>query len=247
MVCIIIIVTSFILAAQAFNTCMGLSTLSTISYEEVAKSAPNVFLIMQLYVYKDREMSLNLIRTAEKSGYKAIALTTDAPILGQRIADVKHKFVLPDHLCLSNFKDVAKLRDVADNNSSGLMAYVSRNIEPKICAETVAWLKSVTKLPILLKGTLTAEDAREAVKMGVQGIIVSNHGGRQLDGVPSTVSFWFLTRYFENRVQTVIVQYSNQLSVTIHISISSVCGINLILETVKTMSVFQLTKQNLVP
>ena len=166
---------------------MGLSAYSTSTYEEVAESAPNVFLIMQLYMFKKRELAVKMIRRAEKAGYKAIALTVDSPVGGQNIAAERHNFKLPDHLCVINYVDLTEPGDITDDDPS-LWWFGEKANEPMISKESLVWLKSVTKLPILLKGILTAEDAQEAVKMGVQGIIVSNHGGRQLDGVASTVS-----------------------------------------------------------
>ncbi len=134
------------MASQHHNTCMGLSTLSTCSYEQVARSAPDLLLLMQLYVYKNRDLSVAMIRRAEVAGFKAIVLTVDTPVLGQRIADVRHKFKLPQGLKLANLEDMEELADVADADSSGLMAYVTKNIEPALSTETIAWLKSVTKL-----------------------------------------------------------------------------------------------------
>ena len=180
------------LAAEAYGVCMVLSTLSTTSYQDVADAAPNPALWMQLYVYKKRELSVSLIRKAEKAGYKAIVLTVDTPQLGQRVADVRHKFKLPRHLQLANFQGASGLGGVSNEGGSGLMAYVTKNIENKLDWGTVTWLRSVTKLPIILKGILTREDALETLKHDVQGIIVSNHGGRQLDGVPSAVNTLFI-------------------------------------------------------
>ena len=174
-------------AAREFETCMGLSTLSTCSYEEVAEAAPDLLLVMQLYVYKNRDLSLALIRRAEKAGFKAIMLTVDTPVLGQRIADVRHKFALPQGLTLANYSDVEELGEVNDADSSGLMSYVAKNIEPALSPDVVRWLKSLTDLPIFLKGILSGEDAKQALGLGIDGIIVSNHGGRQLDCVPSTI------------------------------------------------------------
>ncbi|XP_057315504.1 uncharacterized protein LOC130656629 isoform X2 [Hydractinia symbiolongicarpus] len=175
------------LAAESFGTCMGVSTLSTTSYEEIAKAAPNCHLWMQLYVYKKKQLSVDLIRRAEKAGFTAIVLTVDTPELGKRLADERHKFSLPSDLELANFKGVPGISDVSSKGGSGLMAYCSKNMERALGWDDVDWLRTVTKLPILLKGILTREDALEALKHDVQGIIVSNHGGRQLDGVPSTI------------------------------------------------------------
>ena len=170
----------------SFGTCMGVSTFSTTSYEDISAAAPNALLLMQLYIYKDKELSKWLIKRAEKAGYKAILFTVDAPKLGQRVADVRHKFKLPAHLDLANLKGYAGHK-ISSQNSSGLMEYVNKQIDPSINWDTIKWIQSITTLPIFLKGILTKEDAVEALKYEVQGIIVSNHGGRQLDGCPATV------------------------------------------------------------
>ena len=146
---------------------------------------------MQLYIFKNRAITKVIIERAEKCGYKGILLTVDTPILGQRIADVKEKFKLPSDLNLANYSSVKELVSVSSEKTSGLMEYVSKNIDNKLSWSDIQWIRSVTKLPIVLKGILTREDAEECLKHDVQGIIVSNHGARQLDGVPATVSICF--------------------------------------------------------
>ncbi|XP_065661306.1 uncharacterized protein LOC100211966 isoform X3 [Hydra vulgaris] len=173
-------------AVASFGTSMGVSTFSTTSYEDISAAAPNAVLLMQLYVYKDKELSKWLIQRAEKAGYKAILFTVDAPKLGQRIADVRHKFKLPDHLQLANLKGYDG-HQISSENSSGLMEYVNKQIDPSINWDSIKWIQSITSLPIFLKGILTKEDAIESLKYDIQGIIVSNHGGRQLDGCPATI------------------------------------------------------------
>ena len=186
--CCFVTLLTLCLAAEAYGVSMGLSTLSTTSYEVVSDAAPDLNLMMKLYVYKNRELSVSLIRRAEKAGFKAIVLRVDAPYFGQRVADVRHKFRMPEHLSLANFQGITGLSDVRSDDGSGLMAYTARNLECKLNWDTVAWLRSITKLPIIIKGILSREVALESIKHDIQGIIVSNHGGRQLDGVPSTVN-----------------------------------------------------------
>nr|CAB3492968.1 unnamed protein product [Digitaria exilis] len=158
-------------AASAAGTIMTLSSWATSSVEEVASTGPRIR-FLQLYVHKDRKVVEQLVRTAERAGFKAIALTVDTPRLGRREADIKNRFVLPPHLTLKNFEglDIGKMDKVCDIFSD------------------VKWLQSITSLPILVKGVITAEDARLAVHAGASGIIVSNHGARQLDYVPATIS-----------------------------------------------------------
>ncbi|KAK9151115.1 hypothetical protein Syun_009424 [Stephania yunnanensis] len=173
-------------AASAHKTIMTLSSWATSSVEEVASTGPGIR-FFQLYVYKDRNVVAQLVRRAERAGFKAIALTVDTPRLGRREADIKNRFTLPPYLTLKNFEglDLGKM-DKA--NDSGLASYVAGQIDRSLSWKDVQWLQTITKLPILVKGVVTAEDARMAVQAGAAGIIVSNHGARQLDYVPATIS-----------------------------------------------------------
>ncbi|CAL1262320.1 unnamed protein product [Larinioides sclopetarius] len=169
-------------AAEAEGVPMVLSTMSTTSLEDVAKAAPSSIRWLQLYIYNDRKVSRDLVVRAEKAGYLAIVLTVDAPVFGHRWADTRNKFSLPPHLNIGMDKVTE-----TDDPTSGLNKYVETLFDPSISWKDIKWLKEITTLPILLKGILTAEDAIMAVENGVAGIIVSNHGARQLDGVPATI------------------------------------------------------------
>ena len=161
---------------------MILSCMSSATIEEVAKTAPNALRWLQVYIFRDRELTRSLIKRAEENGYKAIVLTVDAIAHGRRLNDLRNQTALVPHLRFGN------VRGPTDKASSEDYAmYVKSLIEQAVDWNSVSWLKSVTKLPVLLKGILTGEDARLALQHGVDGIIVSNHGGRQLDGVPATV------------------------------------------------------------
>ncbi|NXS08773.1 HAOX1 oxidase, partial [Neodrepanis coruscans] len=177
-------------ACQAVGTGMMLSSWATSSIEEVAEAAPGGLRWLQLYVYKDRELTASLVRRAERAGYSGIFLTADTPYLGRRIADVRNKFRLPPHLRLKNFSssDLAFSSGKDFGENSGLAVYVAEAIDPSVNWEDIKWLRGLTSLPIVLKGILRADDAKKAVEIGVNGILVSNHGARQLDGVPATVS-----------------------------------------------------------
>ncbi|KAG4379983.1 hypothetical protein GLYMA_16G090550v4 [Glycine max] len=120
-----------------------------------------------------------LVRRAERARFKAIALTVDTLRLGRKEADIKNRFTLPPFLTLKNFEglDLGKM-DKADD--SGLASYVVGQIDCTLRWKDVKWLQTITKLPILVKGVLTAEDTRIAVQSGATGIIVSNHGARHL-------------------------------------------------------------------
>ncbi|CAD7012184.1 (S)-2-hydroxy-acid oxidase GLO1 [Ceratitis capitata] len=165
-----------------------LSTLSTMSIEEVAAAAPNTNKWFQLYVYKDRSLTEQMVRRAEKANFKAIVLTVDAPIFGQRRSDIRNKFNLPPHLHLANFQGI-KADGVISNNeaTSGINAYVSSQFDSTLTWKDVTWLVNLTKLPIIVKGILTREDAVLAREFGCAGVIVSNHGARQIDTVPASI------------------------------------------------------------
>ncbi|BBH01114.1 Aldolase-type TIM barrel family protein [Prunus dulcis] len=172
-------------AAAAADTIMTLSSWATSSVKEVASTGPGIR-FFQLYVYKDRSVVTQLVRRAERAGFKAIVLTVDTPRLGRREADIKNRFVLPPNLTLKNYEDL-DLGKMDKTNDSGLASYVAGQVDQSLSWKDVKWLQTITKLPILVKGVITAEDARLAVQYGAAGIVVSNHGARQLDYVPATI------------------------------------------------------------
>ncbi|KAF3591535.1 hypothetical protein DY000_02026841, partial [Brassica cretica] len=137
-------------------------------------------------VYQDRNVVRQLVKRAEEAGFKAIALTVDTPRLGRRESDIKNRFALPRGLTLKNFEGL-DLGKIDKTNDSGLASYVAGQVDQSLSWKDIKWLQSITSLPILVKGVITAEDARIAVEYGAAGIIVSNHGARQLDYVPATI------------------------------------------------------------
>lgn len=173
--------------AGAAETIMTLSTMSTVALEEVAEKATSP-LWFQLYVYKDRGVTEALVRRAEAAGFKALVLTVDMPRIGRRERDIRSGFGLPPGLIVANFAGHAHAdQPGVDPGQSGLAVYAASLIDSTLTWESVEWLRSFTRLPVLVKGILTAEDAREAVGLDISGIIVSNHGGRQLDGAVSGI------------------------------------------------------------
>lgn len=172
-------------AASAAGTIMTLSSWATSSVEEVSSTGPGIR-FFQLYVTKDRNVDAQLVKRAERAGFKAIALTVDTPRLGRREADIKNRFVLPPHLTLKNYEGLY-IGKMDKTDDSGLASYVANQIDRSLNWKDVKWLQTITSLPILVKGVLTAEDASLAIQYGAAGIIVSNHGARQLDYVPATV------------------------------------------------------------
>ncbi|KAJ4975649.1 hypothetical protein NE237_000755 [Protea cynaroides] len=172
-------------AASAAGTIMTLSSWATSSVEEVASTGPGIR-FFQLYVYKDRNVVKQLVRRAERAGFKAIALTVDTPRLGRRESDIKNRFTLPPYLTLKNFEGL-DLGKMDKTNDSGLASYVAGQVDQSLNWKDVKWLQTITSLPILVKGVLTAEDANLSIQNGAAGIIVSNHGARQLDYSPATI------------------------------------------------------------
>ncbi|XP_019103005.1 glycolate oxidase 1 isoform X2 [Beta vulgaris subsp. vulgaris] len=172
-------------AASAAGTIMTLSSWATSSVEEVASTGHGIR-FFQLYVMRDRNFVAQLVKRAEEAGFRAIVLTVDTPRLGRREDDIKNRFALPPHLTLKNFEELG-IGKIDRTDDSGLASYVSSQVDRSLSWKDVKWLQTITKLPILLKGVLTAEDARLAVQAGAAGIIVSNHGARQLDYVPATI------------------------------------------------------------
>uniref|UniRef100_U5ETN3 (S)-2-hydroxy-acid oxidase n=1 Tax=Corethrella appendiculata TaxID=1370023 RepID=U5ETN3_9DIPT len=163
-----------------------LSTIATSSIEEVAQAAPNTVKWFQLYIYKDRSLTESLVHRAESANFKAIVLTVDAPVFGLRRADKRNAFTMPPHLKLANF--VGEKSDFKSNEGvSGINTYVASQFDASLTWKDVKWLLSFTKLPVIVKGILTKEDAVIAVNLGVKGIIVSNHGARQIDSVPASI------------------------------------------------------------
>ncbi|XP_054463134.1 hydroxyacid oxidase 1 [Anoplopoma fimbria] len=178
-------------ACRAVGTGMMLSSWATSTIEEVMSAmtaSVGGVMWLQLYIYKDRELTLSLVRRAEEAGYKAIFVTVDTPYLGRRLDDMRNRFKLPSHLSLSNFSSASLAFSEGNyGNDSGLAVYVAKAIDPSLCWDDITWLKKHTHLPVILKGVVNGEDADQAVNYGVDGILVSNHGARQLDGVPATL------------------------------------------------------------
>ncbi|KAJ1916604.1 hypothetical protein IWQ60_008049 [Tieghemiomyces parasiticus] len=195
-------------ACAAMDTCMILSSWSTTSMEDVAAAGrsvhsgttadlPSPVRWFQLYVYKDRATTRNLVERAVRAGYGALVVTVDTPYLGRRLADIRNKFTLPPHLTLANLAAQGQGEKAqmapggtpvpGHSNASGLAQYVVDQVDPTLTWDVIHWLRSITTLPIIVKGVMTAEDAALAVQHGVDAIIVSNHGGRQSDCCLSTI------------------------------------------------------------
>ncbi|TYK49116.1 alpha-hydroxy acid oxidase [Actinomadura decatromicini] len=162
-------------AAAAAETIMIVSMASTVAVGDVAAAAPGARLWFQLYVQPDPAFTELLVRRAEEAGCGALVVTADSPVRGRRDRDERHGFHdLPTGLCCENMRDeTGRVRPI--------------EFSPAISWEHVDRLRDMTSLPIVLKGVLHPADARRALGHGVSALIVSNHGGRQLDTVPAAV------------------------------------------------------------
>jgi 4-hydroxymandelate oxidase len=160
--------------AAAAGTVMIASTIATVRLEDVAAAAPDAPRWFQLYIRRDRGWAAELVSRAEASGYRAIVLTVDLPVLGRRRRDERHPPGLPEGLRLANMPD-------ASEHGQWLAATARDDLDPSLTPDDIGWVRSLTSLPVLVKGVLRGDDARRCVDAGAGGIIVSNHGGRQLD------------------------------------------------------------------
>ncbi|MEX1193716.1 MAG: alpha-hydroxy acid oxidase [Dehalococcoidia bacterium] len=174
-------------AASAAGTIMTLSTMSSTPLEEVAAAAggPKWF---QLYCYGGREVSERLVRRADAADFEALCLTVDVPRLGRRERDYRHGLAFPPDVIPANFAQEVDITNIPlDKQGSAIAAYAQALINPGVTWDDVDWMRSLTSMPLVLKGVLSAQDAVLAIDHGIVAVIVSNHGGRQLDGVPAGI------------------------------------------------------------
>jgi 4-hydroxymandelate oxidase len=176
-------------AARAAGTMMVTSTTATTGLREVIDSAPGP-MWFQLYLYQDRGKSRALIEEAVRSGYKGVVLTVDAPLLGRRERDIRSGFTLPKGLTIANAA-VAGMEVVpeASEHASGLMLHFRSLHDPALTPKDITWVREASGLPVVVKGIVRGDDAAKAVEHGAEGVVVSNHGGRQLDtSIPSIMA-----------------------------------------------------------
>ena len=167
-------------AAEAAGTVMCLSTLATVSPAEVAAAAPSGRHWLQLYCFRDREITHSLAAEAQESGFEALVLTVDAPYAGRRERDLRLGFEVPADLLGPALTAAVGTRSLSIREVFDL-------VDPALTWQSLEALAAEFELPVLLKGVMTAEDAALAVDHGAAGVVVSNHGGRQLDGVPASI------------------------------------------------------------
>jgi isopentenyl diphosphate isomerase/L-lactate dehydrogenase-like FMN-dependent dehydrogenase len=167
--------------AAAAGTVMCLSTIATATIEEVAAAAPDGARWFQLYWSPDRGIVRDVVGRAEAEGYRAILLTVDLPVSGRRERDLRTGFEVPAEVPVPAF--VAH----AERAGSVSPTQIGQVVNKAVTWRDLEWLRGLSSLPLAVKGLLTAEDARLACEAGVDGIVVSNHGGRQLDCVSASL------------------------------------------------------------
>lgn len=166
-------------AAAAAGTVFCLSTLGSYTPAEIAESAPQGTNWLQLYWSPDRGFTQALVEASAAAGFEAILLTVDLPLAGRRERDLRAAFELPADLPLPNLPS-----HLGGGNFQAVLAEV---VDRTITWRDLEWLATLTDLPLVVKGILTAEDGRLACEHGATGVVVSNHGGRQLDGVAASI------------------------------------------------------------
>jgi len=196
-------------AAQAARVPFILSTASNTRIEHVRAAAPDAQLWMQLYVMGERTIAERIVRRARAAGFEALVLTVDVPVSGLRERDLRHGFRVPMRLTPGTVLDMARhpawlwrLASSGMPSFANLMpgddeppvsaqaqaALLSRTMDRTLTWDSIGWLRRLWDGPLLIKGLLGAEDAKRAVRCGADAIVVSNHGGRQLDAAPASIA-----------------------------------------------------------
>ncbi len=166
-------------AAAAVGTVMCASTLSGVSPAELAAAAPGAPQWFQLYWSRDHGFTGELVDAVVEAGFRALVLTVDLPVAGRRERDIREAFALPDDLPIPNLPFELRRTD--------FHTALHESVDPSLTWQNLEWLRARCPLPLVIKGVMTAEDALLAAGHGAAGVVVSNHGGRQLDGVPATL------------------------------------------------------------
>jgi L-lactate dehydrogenase (cytochrome) len=176
----------------------ALSTLGTTSPEDLVAAAPDTDNWFQLYIWNDRDAVIDLVRRARAAGFSTLILTVDTPVAGARLRDVHNGFTIPPTLSVRTLFDIAlhpgwwfnllttePLRFAAFTETQGTVAdLINRVFDPTITVADLAWIREAWTGPIVIKGIQTVDDARTAIDAGADAIVISNHGGRQLDRAP---------------------------------------------------------------
>lgn len=170
-------------AAATLDVPMTVSAMASVAIEEIARRSGHRQLWLQTYLFKDRSVAPRLVARAEAAGCAAVVVTAGCPVMGYRDRNLRNRFVLPADVMPAHFKRLAS----TDHNNP-LSSFAGAEIDDGATWADLARLCAGTRLPVFIKGVMTAADVEPALNAGVSGIIVSNHGGRQLDGGVSTIS-----------------------------------------------------------
>lgn len=168
-------------AAAATGAGMCVSSLANHALPEIAREAGSAPLFFQLYPYRDRGMTEEVVRQAQEAGYRALLVTVDVPVHGRRERELRHPVSLPEDCPLP----CVPLPPGDDGPVTPRL--VSSLMQPDLSWDDIERLQAITDLPVVLKGVLSPKDASIAAEIGAAGVVVSNHGGRQLDTVPAAV------------------------------------------------------------
>ena len=199
-------------ACKKMNVAMGLSSFATKTLEEVSEHTGANPLVLQLYLFEERAHSIKLINRAKKAGFKAVFLTVDTPMLGRRNAEIRNQFKLPKPYKIANFESSPEEANYVMNQTSGSAPAQESTIgytdgEKRVLPSgkisfhthaanpTLSWERDISflleqchpEMQVWVKGIATAEDTELAIQHGCDGIVVSNHGGRQLNGALATL------------------------------------------------------------
>src|SRR5262249_51372090 len=137
--------------------------------------------------FRDRDLIQRLVERAAAAGYRALCATVDSPVDGRRERDLRSGFIRPPELIAKMFRDLGFAGVPERSDARSLLAYAGAALDQGTTWEYLEWLRGISPLPLVVKGILAPEDARQAVDLGARAIVVSNHGGRQLDGAPASV------------------------------------------------------------
>jgi L-lactate dehydrogenase (cytochrome) len=189
-------------AAHTHDVIQMIPTLASCSFDEMVNAcAGNQVQWLQLYVNKDRAITQRIVQHAEKRGCKALFITVDAPQLGRREKDMRSKFS-------DRGSDIQASEEV--DRSQGAARAISSFIDPSLSWSDIPWFQSITSMPIVLKGVQRADDVLRAVQVGIPAVVLSNHGGRQLDFAPSSIELLaevmpqLLARGLQDRIEIYI-------------------------------------------
>lgn len=192
------------LAASQFGIAMSVSAGSILDMEEIASAAPGVKWL-QIFLYKDRGLTAEFVRRAKEAGYQAICVTTDAPVHGIRERDIRNGFTIDRCISARTAVDallhlgwwmrmarapkleLGNFRERSTGGMTDMASYIASVLDPDVTWDDLSWLRAQWDGPLVVKGILHPQDARECIERGADGIQVSNHGGRQLDCTLATI------------------------------------------------------------